>query len=149
MTNHREAQLNLLHRRDSRRNVADAAAVIDGVARCTDGVVKGIDRPAAKLQLEVGGDAVAGLELRVDLLHAVAVQVDKPRGDNQPRALDDPGGLGAEVGLADGRHAAGADADVAHGVEARLRVDHAATGQHEVVHRHLLPPLPAGVGAGG
>ena len=98
------------------------------------------DVRAAEAELEVRRDAVERLGARRGAVAgAVGVDIDEARRDAEVAAVDDARRLRHGRGAVDdARDAAALDAHVPHAVEARLRVQRAAVGQHDVEHRSLF-----------
>ena len=71
-----------------RRRVADRRAVMDAPPPLP-GLVPGAYREHTDLHLEVGGHAVARLQLVIQLGLAVGVQIDEPRRHHQAGDIDD------------------------------------------------------------
>ena len=92
---------------------------------------KGRGSPHSALQLQRGGDPVTGLELVGAVGLAVRVQVDEPRRHDE--AGDVQLHLAGQRLLRDCGDLRSAYADVAHCVQSRLGVHHAAARQHDVV----------------
>ena len=88
----------------------------------------------AHFELQRRGDAVARFEAVIFRSLPVGVEVDEAWGDHQALGVDGGARGGrAEGRRRDGRDLAGADADVAHGVEIGGRVEDAPVGDHEIV----------------
>ena len=118
------------HRLGTDGHVRDGGAVVQDRPPATPRQVGRRERHPA-LQLQRGGDSVAGLELVGAVGLAVRVQVDEARGDHEAGDVEHyragEGAFGYRGDLP------GADGDVAHGVEARFGVHDAPAREHDVV----------------
>ena len=110
-------------------DLADAHAVVDEPSLLPL-PIPAIDVGRADLELERRRDAVERLKPVRLLGLPVRVEVDEARGDHEAARVDDR--LAGERRLGDRGNLSAADADAAHGVEARLRIDDAALDDDEV-----------------
>ena len=92
--------------------------------------IPAIDVGRADLELERRRHAVERLKPIRLLGLPVRVKVDEARGDHESARVDDR--LAGERRLGDRGNLSAADADAAHGVQARLRIDDASPDDDEV-----------------
>ena len=127
--------LELVNGGDAGHRPAHRGAVVDRPAFLGDALVMDGNRHGPGFQLEVGGDAVAGLHAGPGQLLTVRMQIDAAGRDYQALGVDDLFAL--ERCRGHGHDLAVLDADMADRVEARFGVDHPAVGEHQVVHGFL------------
>ena len=129
-----EAGRRVLHDCHSRADVSDRRAVVDQRLPFSTSI-KGWDVPGPDLELQRGGDAVEREHAIVLVVLSVRVQVDEARRDDEAFCIE--GGLAGDRRRRDRFDLAVPNPDESRRVEARLGIDHAPVGDHDVVLRLL------------
>ena len=118
------------HDAHAHRDVADARAVVHGLAALAFGVERG-DVPGADFELQTGRHPVVRHETVVLVRLAVLVQVDEAGRDHQAGGVDHPG-AGQRL-LRDRLDAVARDPHVERRVGTRFRIHNPASGEDDVV----------------
>ena len=122
-------EIGVVEELDPGTQMANRGAVMDdGIAFARRDPIG--DRVDAELELQSGGDAVQRLETVAHRILSMCVQIDETGSEDQAARLDDLGCL--ERGLGDGHDRAVGDANVADGVEPRLRIHDACVAENEL-----------------
>src|SRR5579862_30600 len=110
--------------------MSGAGAVVDERLAFALGI-PAIDVAHADFELERGGDAVHGLVAIILGRLAVGVEIDEAGRDHQARGVNRA--AAGECRIRDSADFALRDAEVAHGIEMRLGIEHAPAADDEVV----------------
>ena len=129
----RQEGAGILHHGHPHRDVADADAVVDDRLSLACRVPP-VDVARSNFKLHRGRDAIHGFQRvdgRIDVGQRVLVQIDETGRDDHAGRVQRR--APAEPLRADGADHAVADADVPDRVQVRLRIDHAAVADDDVV----------------
>ena len=125
-----ETRSGIVHHFHAHGDVADAYAEIDQRLPFPRGIPFG-NIIGSGLEFQRSRHAVMGLKLIVARLLPVLVEIDESRRDDQSLGID--GRTPRQRRFGYGGDLASADADVAHSIQARLRIHHPAIGDHQIV----------------